>query len=368
MFSKDLNYYLFLILAVGILSAGFHGLGFIKSVPWHFVYSDTLGFFDRVTAPGFAYISKPIEYPILTGLFIQLAGMIGKTRAGYYLASIAGLIAAAAIATYFLYKILLARLGVSELQKNNLLRYWILAPSMLVFATSNWDILAISLIAAAFYFLHEEKFYWGAFLLALSFSAKFYPILYFPILLLKSRSWKDWLGIVGILAATTAILNGFFMIYHFNTWSYFYTLNALRDPNPDSIWTIIRYFIRPFEVGTVNFLSFALFSASYFYFIWKYRRDSVFKLCFIATMLFLLFNKIFSPQYILWLLPFFVIFYPPPKSWFYILEFSNLAAFFSILPWFFLGHNMFYFYLSVLFVLLRHTALLNIFFRALDRK
>jgi len=361
MFAKNLNYYIFLILAVGILSAGFHGLGFIKSVPWHFVYSDTLGFFDRVAQPGFAYISKPIEYPILTGFFIQLAGMIGKTRAGYYLVSIAGLLAAAAIATYFLYKIL------PDGQKNNLLRYWILAPSMLIFATSNWDILAISLVAAAFYFLHKEKFYWGAFLLALSFSLKFYPILYFPILLLKKNRWQDWLKISGIFIATTAALNGFFMVYHFNTWSYFYTLNAFRDPNPDSIWTIIRYFIWPFEVGTINSLSFSLFAGSYFYFIWKYRKDSILKLCFIATLLFLLFNKVFSPQYILWLLPFFVIFYQPPKSWFYILEFSNLAAFFLILPWFFLGHDMFYFYLSTPFVLLRHSVLIFIFFQLLRR-
>ncbi len=363
MFAKDLNYYLILILAVGILSAGFHGLGFVKSVPWHLVYSDTLGFFDRVAAPGFAYISKSIEYPILTGLFIQLAGMIGKTKAGYYLASVIGLIAAAVVTTYFLYKILLARqAGGPDGQKSNLLRYWIFAPTMLVFVTSNWDILAIALIAAALYFLHKDKFYWGVFFLALGFSAKFYPILYFPILLLKRRRWQEWAGIIGILVATTAALNGFFMYYHFDTWSYFYTLNTFRDTNPDSIWTVIRYFLYPMEVSTVNWLSLVLFSGSYLYLIWRYRQESLGKLFLIATLLFMLFNKIFSPQYLLWLLPFFVLYWPLPKTWFYALEFSNLAAFFLILPWFFLGRDMFYFYLASPFVVFRHLVLFFILF------
>ncbi|MBI3046299.1 MAG: DUF2029 domain-containing protein [Candidatus Harrisonbacteria bacterium] len=354
--------YLFLIILVGALSAGFHGLGFIKTVPWHLVYSDTLGFFDRVAQPGFAYISKAIEYPLLIGLFMQIAGIAGKTKAGYYLVSVIGLIAAAAIATYFLYQIL------PEGQKNRLLRYWIFAPSMLIFVTSNWDILAIALIAAALYFLYKDKFYWGAFFLALGFSAKFYPILYFPILLLKRRRWQEWAAIIGILFSTTAILNGWFMFHHFDTWSYFYNLNTFRDPNPDSIWTIIRYFIWPLEINTINWLSLILFSGSYLYLIWQKRRESLVKLFLIATLLFVLSNKIFSPQYVLWLLPFFVLLPEIKKALFYALEFSNLAAFFFILPWFFLGHNVFYFYLAAPFVILRHLVLIFILFRLLGRR
>lgn len=356
------RYCLFLILLVGFLSAAFHGLGFIKSVPWHLVYSDTLGFFDRVSAPGFAYISKSIEYPLLIGLFMQLAGVIGKTKLGYYLVSAVGLIAASVVATYFLYKIL------PEGQKRNLLRYWILAPTMLVFVTSNWDILAIALIAAALYFLHKEKVYWGAFFLALGFSAKFYPILYLPILLLKIRRWQDWLKIAGIFIGTTLALNGFFMLYHFDTWSYFYNLNTFRDPNPDSVWTIFRFFVWPLEAGTVNLLSLLFFAVSYSYLIWQYRQESLVKLFAIATLLFVLFNKIFSPQYLLWLLPFFVLLPEIKKRLFYALEFSNLAAFFIILPWFFLGRDMFYFYLAAPFVILRHLILFIILFQIIRKR
>lgn len=357
-----LSRYLFLILLVGTASASFHGLGFVKSIPWHLVYSDTLGFFDRVAQPGFAYISKLIEYPLLTGLFIQLSGMVGKTRAGYYLASVAGLIAAAVAATYFLYQLL------PEPQRKNLLCYWILAPTMLVFVTSNWDILAISLITAALYFLHKDKFYWGVFFLALGFSAKFYPILYLPILLFKKSRWQEWAKIIGILVGTTLALNGFFMLYHFDTWSYFYTLNTFRDPNPDSIWTVFRFFVWPLEVSTVNWFSLILFSGSYFYLIWRHRRESLIKLFAIATLLFVLCNKIFSPQYVLWLLPFFVLLPEIKKRLFYALEFSNLAAFFVILPWFFLGRDLFYFYLAAPFVILRHLVLILLLLKVIKSR
>ena len=363
--------YLFLILAVGIFSAAFHGLGLTKLAPWHLVYSDTLGFFDRAVASGFPYISKLIEYPVLTGFFIQFSGFLGKSRFGYYLASVIGLIAAAAAVTYFMYQIL------PEPQRKKLLPYWIFAPSMIVFLTSNWDILAILLVVTALYFFHKQKFYWGTFFLSLGFSAKFYPILYFLPLLLSSGGgsasggkklrWKNRLAIIGILVATTAVLNGFFAYYYFDAWSYFYNLNAFRDPNPDSIWTIIRYFVWPFEVGTINWLSLILFGGSYFYLIYRYRRESLIKIFTIVTLLFVLYNKIFSPQYLLWLLPFFALYLPPPRKWFYLLEFSNLAAFFSILPWFFLDHDLFYFYLASPFVVIRHISLIVIFFYALKK-
>ena len=239
---------------------------------------------------------------------------------------------------------------------------------MIFFLTFNWDIFAIFFSIIALYCIQKGKDYSAAFFLALGFSAKFFPILYLFPLLVKKKDWREWAKIIGTFIGTAFLINGYFAIYHFNGWSYFFTLNSLRDPNPDSILAIMRYFIWPFEVGTVNLFSLVLFAGSYSYFIWKYRRDSIFKLCLIATLLFLFFNKVFSPQYILWLLPFFAVFYPPAKSWFYILEFSNLASLFSILPWFFFGHDMFYFYLAVPFVILRHLALFNIFFNVLHKK
>jgi len=67
-------------------------------------------------------------------------------------------------------------------------------------------------------------------------------------------------------------------------------------------------------------------------------------------------------------LTFFVIFGMPKTKWFYTLEFSNLGALFSVLPWFLVDKNLIYFYLSIPFVVLRHISLIYIFVQALKIK
>ncbi len=344
------KHYLLAILAVGLLSAAFHGLGLIKGAPWQIVYSDTLGFYEKLSQPGLPYIDKLIEYPVITGFFMQVMAWLGQTRAGYFIFNSLFLILFAGLATFFLYKI------TPEQNKKNLWLFWILAPSMLIFSVYNWDLIAILFVIAAFYFIQKNKNGWAAFFLALGFCAKLYPIIYLPILLLKYKG--GWLKIVAVFLITVLALNLYFMVSNFEGWSYFYTLNQTRNSNPDSIWTIARFFFRGLDVPAINTLSFLLLGSSYLILMWKLRRQNIILLCFIATLLFLLFNKVFTPQYLLWLLPFFALLPPPDKKWFYALEFSNLAALFLVLSYFFVKNNINYIYLCMVFVAIRHLVLI----------
>jgi uncharacterized membrane protein len=352
--------YLFLIIAVGIISAGFHGLGLTKILPWTVVYSDMLGFYERVSGPGFPYIDKLMEYPVLTGLFIQVMEIFGKTRPGYYFLSAVILIFLGTLATYFL-----SRTANKE-QRKRLLTYWIFAPSMFIFFVFNWDIITLLFVILAFYCISKNKNYSASFFLALGFASKFYPIIYLAPLLLKQRSVKEWAKIIGIFLITFMALNAYFMFANFDGWSYFFTSNSARNSNPDSIWTLVRFAFGEIPIPKINTISFLLFGGSFTWLMWRYRRASITALCCIATILFLLFNKVFSPQYLLWLLPFFVLlpFNIKIKKWFYALEFSNLAAFFVILPWFF-TKDMTYFYISAPFVLIRHIILVFILMKGL---
>jgi hypothetical protein len=374
MASQSLRICLFAIIAVGLISAAFHGLGLVKGVLWHIVYSDTLGFYKKIAGPGLPYLDKNIEYPVITGWFMQLASWLGQTRAGYFIVNSLFLIILAALATYFL-SLILARSASTEANasqsrksegpeqnREKLWLYWIFAPSMFFFSTYNWDLIAVLFVVLAFYFSAKDQNGWAAFFLALGFSAKFYPIIYLPILILKNP--KKWLKITGVFVAVTVFLNFPFAFLNFEGWSYFFTLNNLRNSNPDSIWTIARFFFRNLDVSTINFLSLLFFGGSYLLLLWKQRNENLIKLCFAATLLFLIFNKVFSPQYILWLLPFLVLL-PAVKKWqFYSLELSNLMTFFLILPWHFISKDIFYFYLSAPFVLIRHVVLLTLLFYA----
>ena len=69
------NKYVYWALAAALtLSIIFHGFGLLRSAPWHVVYSDVLGFYETARAPGFPYLHKLIEYPVITGVFIHEIG------------------------------------------------------------------------------------------------------------------------------------------------------------------------------------------------------------------------------------------------------------------------------------------------------
>jgi len=352
--------YLISILAVGIISAVFHGLAINNILPWHIAYSDVLGFWEKASQP-VAYTDKQIEYPVITGLFIHFIGQLGGGRADYYLWSSFFLILLAIATTLFLYKL--------AGDKRELIRYWIFAPTMLVFLTFNWDILAIFLVVLAFYLVSKNNNMAAAAMLALGASAKLFPAIYLIPLLMKQENNAEKVKSALSFGITALAANIYFMLANFGNWSYFFRLNGVRNSNPDSIWTIIRFLFRGLTVPQINIISLILFLAVFSYVMWKYKKESFIKLCFAGTLIFLLFNKVFTPQYLLWLLPFFVLL---PEfnltNRFYFLEFSNIFALFFILPWFFIEKNINYIYLSGIFVLVRHFLLANILFRILKRR
>ena len=352
-----------LIVAVGIVSALFHGIGLWPDFFWHIFYSDIVPFFEKAVAEGFPYIDRAIEYPVLTGLFVYVMGVIGGTHIGYYLATSVLLIAFAGAATYFLLRF---RQWVP--MGETVYYFWIAAPSMFFFLIYNWDIIAVFFVTAALYMMQKKNFYAAAFLLAAGFSSKFYPALYIIPLLLMQKETVKQAATLAVFGATVLAINGFFMIASIANWSHFFVFNSLRPPNPDSIWTVVQFLIgRPIEISTINILSFILFAAAYGIFLWRFRKMHPLFLSFGITLIFLFFNKVFSPQYILWLLPFFVLL-PIKKRWFYALEFSNLLALFSILAWVFLGNASFYLWSALFFVVTRHIALFSIFIQVAGRK
>lgn len=378
-------------LSVIILSSIFHFLGILDFLPWSVFYSDIVAFFDKATAPGFPYIDKLIEYPVLTGLFIQLAGYLGVTKTGYFIVSALFLLVLALSTTYLLLRINRFNSLVSSLPVNYKLprppsqvelarrcgrattnfplwAYWLLAPSMFFFSIFNWDFIPIFFVILAFYLFQKEKFNWSAASLAAGFSAKFFPIIYLPFLLWKIEGWGRRVKALASFVAGATILNIFFIIKNFDGWYYFFELNATRNSNFDSIWTLARFIFPSLAVSHINILSFALFAIAYILIFWKLKKEHFFKLCFAATLAFLLFSKVFSPQYILWPLPFFVLSFPPPWEggglrWgmgysFYSLEFSNLASFFISLQWFFsVTHDPLYFYIDIPFIIIRYGVM-----------
>ena len=320
-----------LSIVVVVLSAFFHWLGAIKLIPWYIGYSDIAPFFQKSLEPGLPYIDKLVEYPVMTGMFIQVMGLAGKTFHGYYMASAIALVLLTGVSSYCLLKMM------DPDTYGRVLYFWALAPSMFLFSVYNWDVLALFFVVLALYALRRERYYWTSVFLALGFSSKFYPIIYMlPLLTLAPLTKRRKLVVVLAFLLVVAAVNVPFMIAYYPGWLYFFSFNATRMPNVDSLWNVLGVMMPSLgDVRAINKISLVLFLLSSLWLCGILRKGEVGAGFLGITLLFLLSTKVFSPQYVLWLLPFFAVVLPPSKKLFYALELSNAVVLFSTLSFLF---------------------------------
>ncbi|WP_067643837.1 glycosyltransferase family 87 protein [Nocardia coubleae] len=109
-----------------------------------------------------------------------------------------------------------------------------------------------------------------------------------------------------------------------NGWREFFRLNTTRHADPDSIYNVISSFTGwegfdgplshgepPAILNTVSLLLFVLACAGIAYLaLTANRRPRLAQLCFLVVAAFLLTNKVWSPQYSLWLVPLAVLALP----------------------------------------------------------
>ena len=204
----------------------------------------------------------------------------------------------------------------------------------------------------------KKKDTYGTIFLALGFATKFYPI-FFLIPVLMQRPLKDWFVQGSIFVGTFLLLNAYFIINSFDVWYYIFGFHSDRGPNIDSVWYLVRHIFPALSYGAINVLTLILFVLLYFYIIVKYRKEEHALTWLLVLLAFLIANKVLSPQYVLWMLPFIVLLGIDLRAY-YALEVANLAVLFATInphP----GSK----YLSAFFVLMRHIFLIYIFVRYL---
>jgi uncharacterized membrane protein len=151
-------------------------------------------------------------------------------------------------------------------------------------------------------------------------------------------------------AGTWIAVNLPFALVSFERWSEFFRLNTTRGADWDSLWfsACHRLFGSGFlsgqtfceHTGVVNLLSPILFLGLVALVWWrKERRWPGFErwtLGFPVIVLFLLTNKVYSPQYSLWILPWFALALPSVRLWL-AFALTDVAVFVTRFAWF--GRN-----------------------------
>lgn len=282
-------------------------------------YSDitSLYFRDHLWNHPLPYFEYPLEYPVGMGVLIWLIGFVNDSVTSYLLASAVVLMACG-----------LAMLMLGFRFKGANLWIFALSPTLPLYTVLNWDLYGILLTVAALLCFRRDRDRWGAVLLAAAVWAKFFPIVLVPLVLLDRvlrRRWRDvwWIG--GLFAAASVLINAPFAIQVTDqgvqlreSWLHFFRFNQAR-PREVNFWNFFDGLGLTLE--QINRASAVLLAlgvcAIMLLMLWSYRRaahrhnDLLLAASLAAIAWFFFINKVYSPQYSLWLVVFMALLAAP---------------------------------------------------------
>jgi uncharacterized membrane protein len=254
------------------------------------------------------------EYPVLTMYLMRAAAWIAPPTFGtglstsdyssFYLVNAALLAVCAAATAYALWRLAGRRA-----------LWFALAPTLLIYGTVNWDLFAVMLATLALFAYAVRQDEWSGGLLGLGAAAKLYPaFLVLPMFLqgLRDRQPDRSVRVLWWSVGAWIAVNAPFAIVATTAWWEFFRFNAKRPADFDSLWYLAcDHDLGCPSIGTIGVAS-ALLAAGIVALVWwrKARRQPGFPpwaLGFPILVAFLLANKVYSPQYGLWLLPWFVL-------------------------------------------------------------
>jgi uncharacterized membrane protein len=274
------------------------------------------------------------EYPVLSMYAMRVAAWItpmddagAVSFQGFFVVN-AAILAVAALATTVALYLMVGQRAL----------YFALAPTLLIYGFVNWDLLAVAFATLATLALLNRREVASGISLAAGASAKLYPaLLLIPFALERLRERRPVAAVHLVWAALAAWLaiNLPFAALGFSGWSEFFRFNSQRPPDWDSLWYVACDRIPGLSGAceatlAINVLSLALF-AGLALLVWRLKMSRApefprWTFGFPLLVLFLLTSKVYSPQYGLWLLPWFALAVPGLRR-FAAFEAADIAVF-----------------------------------------
>lgn len=291
---------------------------------------------------------QPLEYPVLTGLFMFVAARITTLlHAITPDADVTGIFFDVNVVGLFV-PLLVA---VIALALTNRRRPWdaamlALAPTVILAATINWDLLPLGFIGVALLLWSREKPVWAGVLLGLAVAAKFYPLLFlggFLVLSLRTGRWREFALLVGGTAASWLVVNLPFMLGNFDDWWYFYSFSSTRGQDFGSFWfaldqlglpTVPADSLNSVGTGVLLLLCIAIAALA----LYAPTRPRLPQLLFLIIAAFVISNKVYSPQYVLWLLPLAIMARPRWRD--LLIWQAGEIVYFVAIWWFLVGYGV----------------------------
>jgi uncharacterized membrane protein len=296
-------------------------------------YSDiyALYYSEELNTDKIPYRDHAVEYPVVMGAVMEVAARAAdlapqQYRSQWFFTINAGILGGAAI--------LLAAATVKLAGR----RPWDAAlfafsPLLLFHIYTNWDLLAAAFTGFAMLAWARGRPLTCGVLIGLGVATKLYPLALLGALLLlclRSKKLHEWSVVLFGGAVSWSVVNLPIIILYRKNWETFWVLNQTRAADWDSLWFQLDK-VLPTHVGADGVARTVLASSTgasdalnelvagclivgigliALLVLRARRRPRVPQVLFLILTVFLLTNKVFSPQYALWYLPVVVLAIP----------------------------------------------------------
>ncbi len=254
-----------------------------------------------------------LEYPVLTGAFMQVAAWI-TTAIGELFTVGSKAVVFFDVNVVLLFLAYLVAVVTTALTIRR--RPWdaamvALAPTMILAATVNWDLLPLAFIGGALLAWSRRHPLAAGVLLGLAVSAKFYPLILvggFLLLTLRTGRWRAFGALLLGTVGSWLVVNVPVMLAGFDGWSYFYRFSSERGEDFGSIWfALSQAGLGGIPADRLNLVATGSFVVLCALIAWLVlaapKRPRLAAVLFLIVAAFVLTNKVYSPQYSLWLIP-----------------------------------------------------------------
>jgi uncharacterized membrane protein len=319
----------------------------------HLCYSDIPPLYvDRGFAEGiFPYVQTGtngmyLEYPVGTGVFMYISAAITGWILPHYPDGYRAFFDVNVILLFIPFVVTVIATALTKPKDPWRAAMIVFAPTMILAATINWDLIPIALVSLAFLAWSKEKPVLTGVLLGLAIASKFYPVFLligFLLLAWKNKSWRPTLNMIVATFSTFLAVNIPFAIANFEGWIHFYSFNFGRSIDFGSFWYALTQIGLPtIPENLLNFASTALFVLLLIGIAIMVKRvphsPNLAQISFLILAAFVVTNKVYSPQYVLWLVPLAVLARPNWRD-FLIWQFGEVIYFIAIW-WFLAGYGV----------------------------
>jgi uncharacterized membrane protein len=185
-----------------------------------------------------------------------------------------------------------------------------LSPVLLLTGLVNWDLLAVALVAGALWAWSRDRPVLTGVLIGVGAATKLYPLLLLGglvVLCLRRRAYGDLARATAAAALAWLVANAPGWLTGRDEWMVFWTFNSERGPDLGSLWLVAEQAGYAAGAAQLNLATWVFLlgwcAAVLALGLLAPDPPRLAQLGFLLVAGLLLVNKVYSPQYVLWLLP-----------------------------------------------------------------